>query len=105
MLRTAMALSVLASTAVFCGTPAKAHGWYPKECCHDDDCAPVESVELLTPTGGGTPQLLITTKRGTTLVPQDFPVRESKDGRIHICVRANEYGRDDVMCLFMPPSM
>jgi hypothetical protein len=84
--------------------PAEAHSWYPKDCCHDDDCLPVERVVRLAPTGGGAPQFLVT-RRGTTLIPENFPVRESNDSRMHICVRANEYGRDDVMCLFMPPSM
>jgi hypothetical protein len=84
---------------------ASAHGWYPMECCSNTDCAPVESVVRIVPTGGGTSQLLVTTRRGTTLVPQNFPVRESKDSQMHICVRGNEYGRDDIMCVFMPPGM
>ena len=96
--------SIVAYTT-FWGPHACAHNWYPHDCCHNDDCAPVESVVQVLPTGGGAPQLIVTTKRGTTLVPQNFPVRESKDGRMHICVRDNEYGDTDVMCLFMPPSM
>ena len=28
-------------------TPAAAHDWYPMECCHAMDCAPVEKVEML----------------------------------------------------------
>ena len=105
MLKSFVSLSALVGGALLCSTPASTHDWYPMECCHHDDCAPVESVERFVPTGGGAPQLLVATKRGTTLIPENFPVRESKDGRMHICVRANEYGRDDVMCLFMPPSM
>ena len=102
---TLLALSALWGTASFSHEPAHAHSWYPKDCCHDEDCAPVESVVRIIPTGGGTPQLIVTTKRGTTLVPLDFPVRESKDSRMHICVRADPYGGKDVMCLFMPPGM
>jgi hypothetical protein len=98
-------VSIVVAGTLLSAIEANAHGWYPKECCHRDDCTPVESVERFVPAGGGVPQLLVTTKRGTTLVPQDFPVRQSKDSRMHICVRANEYGHDDVMCLFMPPSM
>ena len=101
----AVVATLVVTCANFAAASATAHGWYPKDCCHDDDCAPVESVVRLVPTGGGSSQLLVTTKRGTTLVPKDFPVRESKDGRMHICVRADPYGGNDVMCLFMPPSM
>ena len=99
------AISIVIAGALFSLMEASAHDWYPMECCHHQDCAPIESVARIFPTGGGTPQLLVTTKRGTTLVPQDFPVRESKDSQMHICVRGNEYGSDDVMCLFMPPGM
>ena len=28
-------------------TPAAAHDWYPMECCHSMDCAPVEKVEMI----------------------------------------------------------
>lgn len=84
---------------------ASAHDWYPVECCNGGDCEPVESVMRIYPPGGGMPQLLVTTKRGSTLLPANFPVRQSKDSRMHICVRGTEYGRDDVKCFFMPPSM
>jgi len=103
---TMKSLATFITLSIFVGTAdVEAHSWYPKDCCHDDDCAPVESVVRLVPTGGGVPQLLVTTKRGTTLVPQNLPVRESKDSRMHICVRADPYGGNDVMCLFMPPGM
>src|SRR4030095_9208765 len=48
-------LSVLASS--LCLTPARAHDWYPRECCHDTDCAPVESILRRVPTGGGAPAI------------------------------------------------
>ena len=25
-------------------SPAGAHSWYPKECCHNDDCHPVPAA-------------------------------------------------------------
>jgi len=98
-------LSIIA-VAIFARlTPANAHGWYPKECCDDRDCAPVESVAQFLPVGGGLPQVIVTSKHGTAIVPQGFPVRQSKDGRMHVCIRQNEFGGWDVMCLFMPPHM
>jgi hypothetical protein len=84
-------------------TAAPAHSWYPKECCNENDCAPVVSFRRLVPIGGGLPQLVVRSRHGTAVVPDDFPVRVSKDGRMHVCMRQNELGTWDVMCLFMPP--
>jgi hypothetical protein len=100
-------LAVLAAgTSILGHAPANAHDWYPSECCHHEDCVPVDSVVRLTPTRfGATPQLIVTSKHGITLVPEGFPVRESKDGRMHICARADPYGDKGLMCLFVPPSM
>ena len=98
-------LAILGGAELLWFAPAKAHGWYPKECCDDRDCAPVESVAQFLPVGGGLPQLIVTSKHGTVIVPQGFPVRQSKDGRMHVCIRQNEFGTWDVMCLFMPPHM
>jgi hypothetical protein len=84
---------------------AFAHSWYPKECCTNDDCAPVTATAQLVPATGGVPQLIVTSKHGTAIVPQNFPTRESKDGRMHVCMRPDHAGVMDVMCLFMPPHM
>src|SRR5262249_19150431 len=86
-----------------CPTPAPAHSWYPKECCNDMDCAPVEAFSRLVSTTGGPPQLVVTSRHGTAIVPHDFPVRVSKDGRMHVCMLQNELRTWDVLCLFMPP--
>ena len=96
-------ISILATVVHFCSAPAVAHDWYPKECCNNQDCAPVESVTWSVPAGEGMRQLVVTTKHGTATVPIGFPARESKDGRMHACMRQNEFGAWDVMCLFMPP--
>jgi hypothetical protein len=82
------------------GAPARAHSWYPKECCTGKDCAPVEKVTWLVPTGGGLPQLVVTSPLGTAVVPHDLPARESKDGRMHVCIQDVW-----VVCLFIPPPM
>jgi hypothetical protein len=83
-------------------TPAPAHSWYPKDCCNEDDCAPVEAFSLLMPAGRGPPQLVVTSRHGTAVVPQDLPIRVSQDGRMHVCMRLNDFGTWDVMCIFMP---
>jgi hypothetical protein len=94
----AIALSLLALSA------ALAHEWYPMECCHGLDCAPVEGVQTLAPAGmHGLATLLITTKYGTAVVPADFPRRASKDNRMHACMRQSATGRMHLLCFFVPP--
>jgi hypothetical protein len=94
-------------------TPASAHDWYPIECCHSMDCAPVDKVEMLpgpplASAFGGPVTLggmLVTTKHGTVAVPENFPRRESKDNRMHACMRPAEGGKMRLICIFMPPSI
>jgi hypothetical protein len=95
-----LGLSVLSGTLRFSSGPAKAHGWYPKECCSDHDCALVESVALSVPVDGGLPQLVVMSRFGRAIIPHDFPVRQSKDARMHICM-----SHVDLICFFMPPGM
>src|ERR1700745_3772612 len=92
--------SVFATVVHFCLAPAMAHDWYPMECCNNKDCSPVDNVTQFIPATGGMAQLVVTSKHGTATVPAGFPVRESKDGRMHVCMRQNEFGSWDVMCLF-----
>jgi hypothetical protein len=102
----AILISALTTAAAFwVGVGAvRAHDWYPVECCHSIDCAPVDSVGQIVPTGGGVPQLVVTSKHGTAVVPQDLPRRPSKDNRMHVCMRSLN-GITYVLCLFVPPSM
>ena len=99
--------SIVATIAL--AAPAYAHSWYPKDCCNDGDCAPVESVTRFVPAGGGSPQLIITSRHGSAIVvPESYPVRESKDGRMHVCLRhspSDPFGDIEIVCLFIPPSM
>ena len=86
---------------------ARAHDWYPIECCHGMDCAPVENVDTIISTalGNELPALVVTTKHGTAVVPATFPRRESKDGRMHACMRPGDGGSMRLVCLFVPPAM
>ena len=99
-------------------TPAAAHDWYPIECCHAMDCAPVEKVEILSPPAMASmlsapaqaaPALpgamLVTTKHGSVVVPANFQRRESKDHRMHACMRPGDGGNMRLICIFMPPAM
>ena len=75
-----------------------AHEWYPRECCHDLDCSPVERAERL-PDGS----LRLTSKVGTTVVPASFPRRRSPDHQMHICmVRFSHLDDMRPVCLFVP---
>jgi hypothetical protein len=80
-------------------TPAAAHEWYPRECCSGLDCAPVQRVELMDNAA-----FLVTSTHGTTVVPATFPKRESRDNRMHVCMRPGEAGRMKPICVFLPPA-
>ncbi len=106
-----MARAWLFAGLLLAATTAAAHDWYPMECCSGMDCAPVEKVEIVpvqsagimgTATLPGT--MMITTKHGSVIVPANFPRRESKDNRMHACIRASAGGNARLICLFMPPS-
>ncbi len=86
-----IAVMVIPSAAI-------AHEWYPRECCHDLDCAPVDRAE---PLPGGS--LRLTSKVGTTVVPASFPRRQSPDHQMHICMARFSH-LDDMrpVCLFVP---
>lgn len=89
-------------------SPTLAHDWYPKDCCHNDDCAPVEAITQLIPIAGGAAHMVVRSKHGSAIVPPDFPARASKDGRMHICMRHSKtdpYADISVICLFLPPTM
>ena len=113
-------------------SPAAAHDWYPMECCHALDCAPVEKVEMLSPPaiasmlpsaqavpvpGAASPyapgtlpgSMVVTTKHGSAVVPANFPRRDSKDNRMHACMRPSatpsESGAMRLICIFLPPAM
>jgi hypothetical protein len=77
-------------------TPASAHDWYPWECCSGFDRAPVEKVNTHDL------DLIVSSKLGSVTVPASFPRRESKDKRMHVCMRQEE-GRMKLNCIFMPP--
>jgi hypothetical protein len=93
------ALLVLAATEQL--TPAMAHSWYPIECCNVRDCAPVETIEWVDAYGAR--HLYVTSRHGTVIIPPNFPLRASPDGRMHVCMRRSFDDGMEVMCLFNPP--
>lgn len=88
-------------------SPVAAHEWYPMECCSGLDCAPVEKVERISVPGDPTalPVLYVTTKHGSVVIPSTFPYRESKDNRMHACMRPGPDGVTmRLICVFAPPT-
>jgi hypothetical protein len=96
LLMTAMALAI--------SKDLHAHDWYPHECCHGDDCAPVDNVAKLAGKENE-PQLVVTSKHGTAVLPTTLPWRKSHDHRMHVCMRPSLYGGMGVTCIFMPQPM
>jgi hypothetical protein len=82
--------------------PVSGHSWYPRECCSDNDCAPVENAVYLVPAGAAVEQLIVRSKHGTAVVPASLPIRTSNDDRMHVCMRFDPFGEMEVICLFVP---
>jgi hypothetical protein len=82
-------------------------GWqYPKECCHQLDCAPITDSSFTKPTNPTElPQLVVTTKHGTVAVPHNFKFRKSGDSNPHACMRPDGMGGLMLICLFFPDGM
>lgn len=108
--RKALAAALAASVAGAVSVPASAHQdgamVYDWACCSNMDCAPVIEARVFTPTGSDAlPTLVVTSKHGTALVPPNLERRESKDNRMHVCMRPGEAGVMHVICIYQPPGM
>lgn len=91
-----LALTVLAPPA----DVARAHSWYPRECCNEIDCRRVDRIE---PQPDGS--VIMHAGPLSVLVPKSFPRRPSQDGDAHICVFVNLSGRLQPRCVFLPLNM
>lgn len=76
------------------------------------DCAPVEKAEMVAGASLSSalgpmpmPLMVVTTRHGTVVVPANFPRRQSKDNRMHACMRAMSDGSMQLLCIFLPPAM
>src|SRR5262245_34255615 len=96
MTRRAAGFFIATAALAVASLSAAGHDFYPYECCSGRDCAPakVESVPapaLASMLGPGEtsslPSLMrVTTVHGSAMVPANFKVRESPDGRAHACM-------------------
>jgi hypothetical protein len=73
--------------------PAEAHDWYPKECCEENHCHPIDCTEIRT---AGTSSYFW---RGY-LFPKTL-VSPSLDGNCHVCIIPRAYGRNELRCMFL----
>lgn len=83
--------------------PALAHSWYPYECCHERDCAPVKPGRWRSVQGGW--QIVI--HPGEHPMAGDAPrsyfvafkdARPSPDKQFHLCLNLAR----EVLCAFAP---
>src|SRR4051812_29502793 len=87
--QSARAFLITVTCIQFLISPASAHDWYPVECCSGTDSAEPKAApcDRFPAIDNKLPILAVTTKHGTALVPENFPRRESKDGKMHACMR------------------
>jgi len=90
MLNILIIASVFAITAPYLLGPAKAHEWYPADCCYGGDCAPVDYVTRIVPAGGGEQRLVLTSKHGTAVLPPDFLSHTGIERLSHACLYATQ---------------
>jgi hypothetical protein len=70
---------LLAAALMLVSGAATAHSWYPKECCHDKDCHPVQCAELKVTANGDVMW------KGVLYFSAPM-MRDSLDGQCHVCV-------------------
>jgi hypothetical protein len=93
-------------SALFWPAPARAHSWYPQDCCSDRDCWPMGTdADAREP--DPTPEKGGWVTHDGKFVPES-ETRPSKDGRFHIC-RSDGTLTGEVIwpsrapfCLFVP---
>ena len=109
-----LAAATSLAVAILVAARAYAHDWYPIECCHSLDCAPVTSTAYVAgaaydakgkAVANPLPRMVVTTKIGTAVVPDDLPRRASPDGQLYACLRNDGVAGFHVMCIFMPPGL
>jgi hypothetical protein len=76
---------------------ARAHSWYPHECCSSTDCEPLAEDQIKVTSEGYILPNGELVKHGTT--------RPSQDGQYHWCrhlIEPRMLIRKDPVCLFVP---
>ena len=82
------------------GGPARAHSWYPPECCDNKDC---QRIDRISHQSDGS--MIVQAGPIIVRIPQSFPSRPSQDGDAHVCTFRNQAGAHQVRCIFLPLNM
>lgn len=88
-------MSLILVLALLASVNAKAHDWFPLECCGGNDCKEITKWEDYTST-----YWKITNADGTFFVKKDMSVRPSKDSKRYLCVNNGK-----IYCLFAVEQM
>jgi hypothetical protein len=102
MLKRALLMATFGAIAVASAFPVGATSWYPQACDAVDYCATVDNVTWVESADGGPPQLIVSSAHRKATVQKNFPVGESEDQRIHVCMRYDPFGDFEVTCLLVP---
>lgn len=78
-------------------SPARAHLWYPKACCNDQDCFRATSIEHRADGS-----MKIDAGHISVVVPPGYLTLPSLDNDAHICVYRDIAGRYHPRCVFLP---
>ena len=86
---------LLAAALMLVSGAATAHSWYPKECCHDNDCRPVPCAELTVTNLG--------LMWRSVVIFNEIQTRDSPDQLCHVCVKSQTgYMPYLPICVFVP---
>jgi hypothetical protein len=78
------------------GDPARAHSWYPRQCCGGEDCRKVDKIDFL-PSG----DMVMHVGWIKVVVPRNFVKQPSQDADAHVCMSIAT-GTFRPVCVFMP---
>lgn len=78
---------------------ARAHDFYPLECCSNQDCAPADAVERRADGS-----YLVTSRGRSVVIPANYQAwRKSPDARVHVCIHKLRSGSEYLICAFRGP--
>ena len=80
-LKVSIGLALLPASAK---SPAYAHSWYPRECCSNHDCKPVDDTSLEFDTAPGGHPFARYKPTGNVFFQHQW--KTSQDERYHVCI-------------------
>jgi hypothetical protein len=94
-----LVLSAVLASPFIASPVARAHEWYPLECCSGEDCGPADTV--VRHEDGS---YLVTARGLSVEIPATYGKwKSSPDGQVHVCIRRLVFGGSILMCAFRGP--